>query len=226
MPTDNSELIERIARLEGAIGWVEGASKMSHRLFGLCSVLIGIGIYCAYRGLGVPNHYYQLVLAIGFVLIGYQRRLFMWPSHFVQWLLALLNVAGLTLVMKILLGGGERFPFHWMRYPFVQSQRATNKLLSVFPDWQMTWEPTPLALWSVDLTVVQSFLVLLVLLGGAFGLQIFVSLIGFVLILVSLPALLSFEWTWVFPALVSIGAGLYLQSNQAHLVWKKQSLNA
>ncbi|MEZ4749817.1 MAG: hypothetical protein R3B54_04085 [Bdellovibrionota bacterium] len=67
----------------------------------------------------------------------------------------------------------------------------------------------------------QSFLVLLVL--AELGLQIFVSLVGFVLVLVSLPALLSFEWTWVFPALVCIGVGLYLQSSRSQLVWNYKS---
>ncbi|MCB0416679.1 MAG: hypothetical protein H6617_03745 [Bdellovibrionaceae bacterium] len=225
MNNENQQLLDRIARLEGAIGWVEGAGRLSHALFGLCSVLIGAGIFFAYRGLGTPNHYYQGVMAVLFLLVAYQRRILRWPSHLGHWVLTLLNAVGLTLVMKILLGGGERFPFYWLKYPFLSSQRATGKLLNVFPDFQMLWEPTPLALWSVDLTVVQSFLVLLVLLGGAFGLQIFVSLVGFLLVLVSLPALLSFDWTWVFPALVSIGVGLYLQSSRSHLIWKNNPSN-
>ncbi|MCB0404688.1 MAG: hypothetical protein KDD51_07855 [Bdellovibrionales bacterium] len=226
MNNDNQQLLDRIARLEGAIGWVEGAGKLSHPLFALCSVLIGAGIFFAYRGLGIPNHYYQAVMAVLFLLVAYQRRLLRWPAHVGHWILALLNAAGLTLVMKILLGAGERFPFYWLKYPFLSTQRTSGKLINVLPDFQMLWEPTPLALWSVDLTVVQSFLVLLILLGGAFGLQIFVSLIGFLLVIVSLPALLSFEWAWVFPALVCMGVGLYLQSSRSQLIWRSPELRA
>ncbi|HQH26720.1 MAG TPA: hypothetical protein PLP17_04925, partial [Oligoflexia bacterium] len=181
-------------------------------------IMLLAGLACGMFGLGLPNHYYQVVLAALTIALGYHRGWFAACAGGARWILGLLNVCVLSLLFKLVIGGGVRNPFFWISYPVIVKSPPAEKtgLLPAMPDLQIGWEPTTLAQWSFDLTIVQTFLLLITLVGALFEFQPFISFTAFLLVVVSLPALVSFEWSWVFPAIVCAAVGLYLQSSAAH----------
>lgn len=189
---------ERVARLEGG-SCARATGPLTQRSFLLSLGLSAVALYLAFRGLGFPNHPYQAALGILTVALGYHRRWFRPFSASHQWGLALLNAALVAMLFKLLIGGGVRHPFFWVKYP-------------AFEQWQMIWQDTPLAAMELDLTIIQSFLLLITLAGALFRFQPFVSLTAFLLVIVSIPAFASFDWQWVFPALIVGAVSLYAQS--------------
>jgi hypothetical protein len=77
---------------------------------------------------------------------------------------------------------------------------------------KVLWPAMPIADWEVDLTLIQTFLLIVTLIGALFRFQPFVSLTAFLLILVSLPAFAEFDWRFVFPAMMTAAVGIYLQT--------------
>ncbi len=82
------------------------------------------------------------------------------------------------------------------------------------PAPELMWQPYSFAGQAVDLTAVQTFLIGLVVVGRFLRLQAFTSWMAFLLLLASIPALLKFQWSWVFPAVALLGLGLYFQSRE------------
>jgi len=210
-------LEERVARLEGAFGVGAPLVFLTTPVFLWAFGLSVAALVLAVMGLGPPNHYYQAVLGTLTIVLGYHRRWFAWPAKWFHWSLAILNAGLLSIVIKLVIGGGERFPLFWLKYPLIEAEKKEGSLLNVFPSWHLSWEPTALAQWNVDLTIIQTFLVLITILGALFGFQLFVSLVAFLLVIVSLPALVAFDWQWVFPALIFFWVAIYLQSSRARL---------
>jgi hypothetical protein len=165
------------------------------------------------RGLELPNHPYQVVLGVLTIALAYHRRWLLLPSRPVDWLLAPLNALAVSVLFKLVIGSGIRHPLWWLRYPAIQFRRDTGKWLEVLPDLQLNWNDIPLAGWEIDLTRMQTFLLMITLIGGLFRFQPFVSFTAFFLILVSLPAFASFDWTWIFPAMATTAVALYLQAS-------------
>lgn len=209
-------LEERVARLEGALGWEGLGRPLTLPLFFLALAFGLVGLVLLHFSLGVPNHYYQYVLAGATVLLAYHQGWLALPRRWFEWILPAINIGLLSIASKIVIGAGERFPLYWAKFPFLAWVGKKDKgwLKNPIPTPSLTWEPTDLAFWTVDLTVVQTFLVLLVLLGALFRFSLFASLCAFFLIIVSLPALLEFDWNWVFPAILCTGVAFYLQSGR------------
>jgi hypothetical protein len=203
---------ERVSRLEGKIGWLSDEFVFKPKMFWYSLATLGMALFFSYIGLGLPNHYYQIVFAILLVALGYHRNWFAKPMHSYQWLAALLNVAVLSMLFKLLIGAGKAQPLSWVKLPYIESSKVSEGWTTVLPRWELAWEQTALSQWIIDITIFQTFLLLITLLGALFKFQPFISLTAFLLIIVSLPSLLSFSWTWVFPAIITAGIGFYLQS--------------
>lgn len=209
-------LEERVARLEGALGWSKTKVPLQLPLFRAACALGALSlIFCAI-GLGAPNHYYQAVFAALTIALAYHQGWFAWPQHKPHWALALLNVALLAMLYKLVIGSGVVEPFFWAKVPVVEAKEADGAF-SLLPKAGMHWEKTALAAWSIDLTIVQTFLLLVTLVGAMFEFQPFASLTAFLLVVVSLPALVGFDWHWVFPAIISAAISFYLQSAEANV---------
>jgi len=204
----NLSLEQRVARLEGALGWGELGGMLSPVRFLIAIALMGCALGISLRGLKVPNHSYQMVIGIGAVLIAYHRGWLLWPQKFYQWVLGLLNAAVLAVLLKLVIGGGNRAPFFWFKVPTISAGNAKNKWI---PSWDLNWEATTFSDWSVDFTVIQTFLLVVTLIGALFRFQPFVSMTALLLVLCSIPALTEFEWNWVFPALMVGALGFYVQ---------------
>lgn len=215
--TTGHGLEERIARLERVLGPELVAdplptARLSTRTTVFAYALGAGGAYLGYLGLGLPNHPYQVVLAVLAVALGYHRRWFLVPEKAVGLALPLLNATCLAMLMKIFIGSGIRRPLEWLKYPSLTFTKPEG-MLNIVPETRVVWENTPLAMWELDLTILQTFLLVVTLVGSLFRFQPFASLTAFLLILVSLPAFASFDWRWVFPAILSAAVVFYAQSS-------------
>ena len=206
-------LEERLRRLETALGQGPPPVALSQRTFlyalalGVATLAIGI------KGFGPPNHPYQVAAAALTAALAYHRRWFLSPGKWLVGIAALLNVAQLSLVMKLFIGSGRRFPFFWLKLPSITQPDAAGKSwYDVLPKWSMAWEPTALTAWDIDFTVMQTFLMIVTLVGALFRFQPFVSLTALMLVFASMPAFLDFQWSWVFPAIATCAVSLYLQT--------------
>lgn len=171
----------------------------------------GVALYALTRGVGAPNHPYQWALGILVTLMAYHSRKLQLPRRHYEFLLVFLNFAVAILLSKLLIGGGIRHPFDWMQYPSLSFSETKEKWYSLLPSTQFQWQPSALAAWTVDLTVVQSFCAVLCAFTTAVRFQPFASFCGLLLVLFSIPALVEFDWGWVFPGLVAAATGFYLQ---------------
>jgi len=184
-------------------------SHLDNYSFLLSLLFLSAGAYCAFIGLGLPNHPYQWAAGALFTFLAFQRGWFRWPQKAFFWALALVDLYVVSSITKLFIGSGRQFPFQWLRYPEFGVDRT-----GLVPTPQLLWQPYSFAGLEVDLTAVQTFLMGLVVLGRFLRLQGFTSWMAFLLLLASIPALLTFQWSWVFPALALMGLGLYFHSAQ------------
>lgn len=216
------ELESRLARLEARLPQIATATAYPaaaglHPVGPLVLGLAALGL--GYLGLGLPQHYYQPLFAALFLLLAYHRGLFrLYPQPW-RWPMVLLNLALLLLVFKLLLGGGLSYPFEWLKVPTMQQlppadDSWTQKYL---PHYQMMWQGIPgVSDWYVNITRIQSMLLIATLIGSLFRFQPFASLTALALLVVSFPSYLVFNWDYVLLFLVLGGAAIYLQSNPRH----------
>jgi hypothetical protein len=198
-------LEERVQRLETLLGDPRRPRSLAGRSFWIALALSGGSIGLGIKGFGLPNHPYQVASAALAVALAYHRGWLRRAGGALTVLAALLNVAQLSLLMKLFIGSGRRFPFFWLKYP---------SLNQVIPKWSMAWEPTALTTWEIDFTILQTFLVIVTLVGALFRFQPFVSLTALGLMVASVPAFMDFQWSWVFPAIALCAVSLYLQTEQ------------
>lgn len=209
-------LEQRVARLEGVLGWHFETRYLSERTFIYALLLLVPALVSAYQGFGFPNHAYQTILAGLTVALCYHRNWFARPKKGYHWIVCLLNIALVAFLYKFFIGGGMRSPFFWLNAPALDFQGpGATSWRDIAPVLDFRWEPTALAAWTIDLTIIQTFLLLVTLTGALFSFQPFVSFTAFLLVVVSLPVLVTFNWPWVFPALILTGIAFYIQSVEA-----------
>lgn len=212
----------RISRLEAQLAWVTGVVRppphtRTQPYHPAVPLALGAAVLAlGYLGLGLPQHYYQPLFAGLVLALAYHRGFWVLPPGRWRWPQVSLNFLILTLFFKLLIGGGTRYPLDWLRVP------AINKISSdpqipwynqLIPDFDIAWESIPaLTDISFDVTMVQTFLLLATLAGAVFRFQPFASLTAVVLLLVSIPTFIGFNWEWVVPFLVLGGTSLYLQT--------------
>jgi hypothetical protein len=217
-----SESDERLAALETRLARLEaaqapasaGAAVLSlHPAWplGLGIVALGLG----YLGLGLPQHYYQPLFAALFLLLAYHRSFFQRYANPWRWPLIGLNFLLLMLVFKLLLGGGLSYPFDWLKVPTMQQLPPADDSWTqkYIPHYQLVWSGVPgISDWYVNITKIQSMLLIATLIGALFRFQPFASLTALALLIISFPSYLAFNWDFVVLFLVVGGTALYLQN--------------
>jgi len=215
---DISALEQRLDRIERQLGVDEGGRRMEFPpawpfAIGLLAVSLG------YFGVGYPRHYYQVLFSVLLLLLLYHRGSLLPARGSWKWPLIVVNVLLVCLLMQLLIGGGVTHPFDWVKVPVIVKSPppADPSWYSVaVPDYLVQWQAIPkLAEWSIDVTKLQTFLLLTVLGGALFRFEPFTSLTALALLLISLPVYLRFNWDWVVPFLIAGGVSLYLQTATA-----------
>lgn len=184
---------------------------MKHPLF--WTLVFGVlALAASFQGLGLPNHPYQAALAGMVLFIGYRLgwlRIGRSRSAYALWVL---DACLLAMQAKLLIGGGVRMPFAWVRLPALQSAPPTGSWFDFLPRLMVQWQALSLNEWQVDLTQIQTFLVILTAVGAWFRFQPFASLTALALLVVSLPAYIDFQWNWVLPSMAATTVCFLLQT--------------
>jgi hypothetical protein len=216
--SDTDILAGRILRLEERLDRLQGthgkARTVPHPAWpfavGLAALVFG------YLGMGLPQHPYQYLFAGLLALLAYHRGFLRLSKVPWRWPQTAVNFLSLAMFFMIVLGGGVRHPFAWMRSPGVVKTPASEEgswYRAVIPDYSLQWNTIPgISDWSIDLTKVQAFLLIATLAGGLFRFQGFTSITALALLIVSIPVYLTFTWDWVVLFLVCGCVSLYLQS--------------
>ena len=214
-----AKLEERLARLET---WLAPVLPPEPVLSLHPAWAFGIGLIAltlGYLGVGLPQHYYQPLFAVLFLVLAYHRGVFrVYPQPW-RWPLIILNLILFLLLFKLLIGGGLKYPFDWLKVPTLQQVPPTGDSWTqkYFPNYEIVWEAVSgVSDWFINFTKIQSILLFATLIGALFRFQPFASLTALALLLVSFPSYLSFNWDFVLLFLVLGGTALYLQSIPPH----------
>lgn len=208
----------RLLRLEERMDRMEridvSMPPMTHPAWPLA--LAAAAALFGFLGMGVPSHPYQYLFAGLVLLLAYHRGFLCMAGPRWQWPLAAVNYLNLLLVFLIMLGGGVRRPLAWLKSPAVEKGTPPHEgawYRSLVPDYSIQWHSVPgLSDWSIDLTKIQVFLLVATLAGVLFRFQGFASVTALALLVISIPAYLSFSWDWVVLFLVLASVSLYLQT--------------
>jgi carbon starvation protein CstA len=173
-------------------------------------LLLVFAVFAAYLGVGLPNHPYQVGLAVIALGIAVERGWLPRPKKPVDFLTLGLNAFCLSMVSKIFIGGGVRIPFAWLKVPTLDASLGTW-----IPKVGVNWTPMPLSTWQIDLTQVQSYLVIVTALTAWLRFQPFASITLLLLILASLPSYVDFDWNWCLPAMAGACVSFYAQARAA-----------
>ncbi len=220
-PADMHDLERRVQILEERMGpAASGTADVLSGLHPFWPLLLGMGaVVLGYFGLGYPQHYYQFLFSFLLLLLFYHRGflrpargLWTWPQIIVNFLL-------LCLLFKLLIGGGISHPLDWFKLPSVVKTPPSGEqswYSGVVPDYTVQWQAIPaLAQWSIDITKIQTFLLLAIFAGALFRFEPFTSLIALALIILSLPSYLQYNWDGVVLFIVIGSVSIYLQAAPA-----------
>jgi hypothetical protein len=212
------DLAKRLERIERQLGLAEEAhwpvSFHPAWPLGLGFVAVVLG----YLGVGLPRHYYQVLFSVVLLLLLYHRG----TLHVAQgrWKgpLIVVNFLLLCLLFQLFIGGGICHPFDWIKVPAITMAPPAGEQswYSTFvPDYTVSWQAVPrLGEWSVDITKIQTFLVLAVFAGALFRFEPFTSVAAFALLVLSLPVYMRFNWDRVVLFIVIGSISIYLQAGK------------
>jgi len=220
-PNNETELEQRIQALEeryalAVLPVIEEAQR--HKpIHPAWPLFLGVGaLVSAYLGMGLPQHYYQPLFAGLVLAAGYHRKLWTLTAGPWRWPLVVINFLVLGFLFKLLIGAGTSYPFEWMKVPAIAtapSGEDESWFSRAIPNLVITWKGIPgISDWNFDLTKLQTLLLIATLIGGLFRFQPFASFTAVILLLISIPTLVDFNWDWLIPYLVLGGTTLYLQS--------------
>jgi hypothetical protein len=212
---DIGGLEQRIARIERQFGIDGGMRRMEfHAAWPFATGLTAVAL--GYLSVGYPRHYYPVLLGVLLLLLLYHRGSLLPAQGTWKWPLIGVNFLLLCLLFQLLIGGGVTHPFDWVKVPVIVKTPPPGDqswYSAVVPEYAVQWQAIPkLAEWSVDVTRIQTFLLLAVLAGALFRFEPFTSITALALLLVSLPVYLRFDWDWVVPFIVAGSVSLYLQT--------------
>jgi hypothetical protein len=192
-PEHLRKLERRVARLESHLPG-DAPASVEPRYPVHPGVPLGLGVVvlaCGYLGLGLPQHYYQPLFAALVLALAYHRRFWVLATGYWRWPLIGVNFLTLTLFFKLLIGGGTRYPLDWLRVPTLRKappSEGSPWYDQVFPRFDLQWEGIPaITDISVDITMIQTMLLIATLGGALFRFQPFASLTAVLLLLVSIP---------------------------------------
>lgn len=209
-------LAQRVLRLEERMDRFESApaAPLAHPAWPLALGSTAAAFGCL--GMGLPKHPYQYLFAGLMLLLAYHRRFLRLAGRGWRWPLAVINYLNILLFFLIVLGGGMRHPFHWLKLPAVVKNAPPEGGAwydRLMPDYALQWHAIPgLSDWGVDLTKIQVFLLIATLAGVLFRFQGLSSITALALLIVSVPVYLSFTWDWVVLFLIVGSISLYLQT--------------
>ena len=214
---DLTTITHRLLRLEERLDRLESPGATARMVHPSWPLALGcIAVALGYLGMGVPKHPYQYLFSGLLLLLAYHRRFLRMAAGWWQWPLAVVNAANVALFFLMVLGGGVRYPFLWLKAPGVVQQAQPdggNWYNRMVPDYDLQWHMIPgVTDWSIDLTKVQVFLLIMALAGALFRFQGFASVMALALFIVSIPVYLAFSWDWVVLFLVFGSVSLYLQT--------------
>ncbi|MDH5634154.1 MAG: hypothetical protein OEZ10_14380 [Gammaproteobacteria bacterium] len=214
--TDIGQLENRVAVLERilATGDSPVTSSTCNPLWP--ALLLSMACVFAWYGIGIPNHFYQPVFALLVAALLYHREIMTLYDKAWRWLLPTLNLLVLTLFFRLIIGGGEARPFSWLKVPGLEKQAPkpdSSWFDAISPNYEFVWREASTADWSVNITQIQTILLMATLVAGLFRFQPFASIVALVLLLASIPSFLIYDWNWVIPFLIAGSTGLYLQSH-------------
>lgn len=195
-------LTERIERLEhkfGSSALINRDESISQ--FALIPLMLG-STALLWFGVGNPNHYYQPIFALAAILVAYVRNGIKEKFDFQTIVLTLCDLAFVTLALKVVIGGGDPHPFFWAKFPVLSGGLT---------DFELSWIESPVSEFTIPLTVIQSFFVLLVFIGCLTQLDLLAALGAFVLGLIAVPQLVAFNWEVALLGLILGCVGLFLQ---------------
>ena len=205
-------LEDRIDRLEGRRPDAQGVHPAWPLILGVSAAVLGV------LGMGVPRHPYQYLFGGLLLLLAYHRRFLLPADGWWKWPLTATNAVNLVLFFLVVLGGGIRYPLLWLKAPGVVKQTQPDSGAwydRMLPDYDLQWHMIPgVTDWSMDLTKVQVFLLIMTLIGVLFRFQGFASIMALALFIVSIPVYLTFTWDWVVLFLIFGSVSLYLQTSQ------------
>jgi hypothetical protein len=185
------------------------------------AIPIGIAALAfGYLGLGIPQHFYQPLFAVLTLLVLYRHGHLTRENNIWHWPAVSINFLALCLLYKLLIGGGVSYPLDWLKVPNIVTTSPSDAAWyeKLVPSFRIEMLPVPkISDWSIDITKIQTLLLLATLAGAVFRFQPFASLTALALLFVSIPTLVAFQWDWVILFLVSAGASFYLQSPVSRL---------
>jgi hypothetical protein len=215
---DLVDLEKRLGRIEQQLGREEAMLRTPafHPAWpfalGLSAVVLG------YFGVGIPRHYYQVLFSVLLLMLLYHRGSLRSMQGAWKWPMVVVNFLLLCLLFQLLIGGGIGHPFDWIRVPAIIKTPPAGEqswYSAVVPDYTVQWQAIPkLAEWSIDITKVQTFLLVTVLAGALFRFEPFTSITALALLLISLPTYLRFNWDWVVPFVIIGSVSAYLQAGK------------
>ncbi len=197
-----SDFHVRLGRLEDVVYKKKTPSKDSwiEDLFEF--ILTSVALYLCYLGFGLPNHYYQYLFSLLIVLCLYHRKTFPLPASWSEYLLLFFNIVLISILLKLIIGGGEPKPFSWLSYPTLEGGVTSFKL---------SWQKATATDWELPLTLIQSFFLIITLFGTMIGFTLLAGLTSFILVIFAIPSLIEFNWTWAMPGMICAIASIYLQ---------------
>ena len=179
-------------------------------LLGLAALVLG------YLSVGYPRHYYPVLFSLLLLLLLYHRGALVLEAGNWKWPLVLVNFLLLCLLFHCLIGGGISHPLDWIKLPVMASAPPPAEkswYTAMVPEYTVQWQAIPaLAGWGIDITRIQTFLLLAVLAGALFRFEPFTSIAALALLLVSVPSYVRFNWDWVVPFIIAGSVSIYLQA--------------
>lgn len=181
------------------------------------AVITGIlALVCGYLGLGLPQHYYQPLFAVLILGLGWRHGVIDVPDSGWRWPLVIIMFLVLSLMFKLLIGGGTSHPFSWLKVPvfeMVKPAEEASWLEKAVPQFELNFKGiASLSDWTIDITRIQTLFLVATLIGAMVRFQPFASLTALALLIVSIPTLATFNWDWVLLFLILGGATFYFRS--------------
>lgn len=179
-------------------------------MLGVAALIFG------YLGMGLPQHYYQPLFAALVLMLGWRHGAIIIPESRWRWPLVIVMFLVLSLMFKLLIGGGSSHPFAWLKVPvfeMIEPAEEAGWFRKVVPEVGLTFKGIPnLSDWTIDITKIQTLFLVATLIGAMVRFQPFASLTALALLIVSIPTLVAFNWDWVLLFLILGGATFYLRS--------------
>lgn len=214
-------LEERLSRMETG---AERKAVSRHPAWGFLLTVVSIPL--GYLSLGYPDHYYHFLFSGLLLVLLYHRGFLRMERGRWRWPQAALNFLLLCLLFKLLIGGGIGHPFDWLKVPVLTKTAppASPSWYSLLvPDYTVQWQGVPkISAWSIDVTKIQTFLLLATFAGALFRFEPFTSIAASALLIISLPVYLQYNWDLVVLFLIFGGISLYIQSRAYALPGDRQ----